>query len=123
MNNTSQLQDKTSQEQLIIKLIELLDNTERHLTVTTKQKEEMLEKLGEMQSVNDKLKAELSESRRNQEGLLANVNKLLERLDEKERRLGEKDNVLSSMTLEKNELVQKLAMATEQNKQIFSDVE
>ncbi len=116
MNNTSQLQAKTSQEQLIIKLIERIDNTEWHLTATTKQKEEMLGKLDETQSVNAKLKTELSELRRNQDGLLDNVNKKLERLGKKERHLGKKNDAVSIMTLKKNKLVQKLAMATDQKK-------
>jgi len=105
--------DKTSKE--LNELFKLLDETQQHLSDTTKQKE-MAEKLGEMQVINDALKAEIAESRRNQAELLNHVIKLLERLDEK-------DSALSNVTMEKNELLEKVTKVTGLNKSIESEIQ
>ena len=66
--------DKTSKE--LNKLFKLLDKTQQCLSDTTKQKE-ITEKLGGMQGVNNTLKTEIAEFRRNQAELLNHVNRLL----------------------------------------------
>mmetsp|Transcript_38642 Transcript_38642/g.70857 ORF Transcript_38642/g.70857 Transcript_38642/m.70857 type:complete len:330 (-) Transcript_38642:400-1389(-) len=88
---------------------------EKLSSATTKQKE-MAEKLSEMQGVNDALKTEIAETKGSHAKLLNHVNKLLERLDEK-------DTVLSNITMEKNELVEKVAKATGLNNRIESDIQ
>ena len=98
------------------KLFERLDETEQQLTATTKQKEEMAEQLSEMRGINDALKTEIAESRRNQAELLKHVNKLLGRLDEKDRNL-------SNVKMENNELVAKVRKVTGMKNRLQSEVE
>ena len=105
--------EKTSKE--LNKLFKLLDKTQQCLSDTTKQKE-ITEKLGGMQGVNDALKTEIAESRRNQAELLNHVIKHLERFDEK-------DSALSNTTIEKNELLEKVTKVTGLNKSTESEIQ
>lgn len=81
-------------------LQERLDETEGHLSTSIKRRDDLSEKLDELQSVNAALKTDVAESKIEQSALLNRVNKLLERLDEK-------DNVLSKVQGEKSALVER----------------
>ena len=83
-------------------LQERLDETEGHLSTSIKRRDDLSEKLDELQSVNAALKTDVAESKIEQSALLTRVNKLLERLDEK-------DNVLSQVQDEKSALVERFS--------------
>lgn len=97
-------------------LQERLDETEHQLEATNKQKEELVKKLGEMQGVHDALKTEVAESKTSQAELLNRVNKLLERLDDK-------DDILSNVNEEKHDLVNKLTKVEASNSHLESEVQ
>ena len=97
-------------------LCKCFDQTKLHSSDNTKNKRELVEKLDEMQGNNDALKTEVAESKENQADLLKQVKKLRQRLDEK-------DNSMSNMIMEKNELlVEKVAETQVLKNQLQSDV-
>jgi len=81
-------------------LQERLDETEVDLSTSIKRRDDLSEKLDELQSVNAALKTDVAESKIEQSALLNRVNKLLERLDEK-------DNALSKVHDERSALVER----------------
>ena len=87
------------------------------MSAMTKRKEDLTEteKLGEVHGVNAALKTEVAESKTSQAELLNRVNKLLERLDEK-------DDALTNVNNEKSQLVENVTETEGTNDTLKSEV-
>jgi chromosome segregation ATPase len=93
-----------------------LEESEQQLVSTFKSRDSLFEKLEEINGHNSDLKKNLAKSEENQDLLLQRINKLLERLDDK-------DAALSKITMEKSELFETLTASERLNTQLSSEIE
>jgi chromosome segregation ATPase len=92
-----------------------LEETEQHLLTAINSRTDLTEKLQEINGLNTDLKKDLAESKESQLHVLDRMNKLLERLDEK-------DDALSKITMEKSALFENLTATQGLNTQLTSEI-
>jgi len=92
-----------------------LEETEHQLLTTIKSRTVLTEKLQEINGLNTDLKRDLAQSKESQVHILDRMNKLLERLDDK-------DAALSKITMEKSALVENLTATRGINTQLTSEI-
>ena len=92
-----------------------LEEAEQHLLTAINSRTDLTKKLQEINGLNTDLKKDLAESKESQLHVLDRMNKLLERLDEK-------DDALSKITMEKSALVENLTATQGLNTQLTSEI-
>jgi chromosome segregation ATPase len=92
-----------------------LEEAEQHLLTAINSRTDLTKKLQEINGLNTDLKKDLAESKESQLHVLDRMNKLLERLDEK-------DDALSKITMEKSALFENLTATQGLNTQLTSEI-